>query len=266
MKEKKTVRVKDEKNDDFAALNVKAETVGADYRYVRKGPLWLAAEFVLYRIIATPLVFLMAKLLFGLRIKNRRSLLKLKKTGYFLYGNHTQNMMDAYTPSLAVFPRHAHIVVGAAAVSVPVLRRIVQFLGGIPVPGTATGYRAFMEALNLRIKQNRVITIYPEAHIWPWFTGIRPFPDSSFAYPVSDNVPVIAFTTTFRKRKVFKNLWPCLTVTLSEPFYPDTSLSPREAKKKLRNQVYDFMCKVASDPDNFIYYEYRRKSVYNKES
>lgn len=56
----------------------------------------------------------------------------LRGRGFFLCGNHTQTMMDAYTPSLAVFPRHAHIVVGPAAVSLPLPGRVVQLLGAIP--------------------------------------------------------------------------------------------------------------------------------------
>lgn len=259
---KKTVYYSDSVNDDFAENSIKAKPVPADFPYAVKNPFWRISEFILYRAIATPVVWLIGKAGYGLKIKNRKAIKGLRG-GFYLYGNHTQNMMDAYTPSLIVFPKHAHIVVGPEAVSVPVLRRAVQLLGGIPLPGTAKGYRPFLEALGYRTKQGRVITVYPEAHIWPWFTGIRPFPDSSFAYPVRDGLPVVAFTTTFRKRKVFKNLWPKLTVTVSEPFYPDKTLSPREAKKKLRDCVFAFMCETADAPDNYAYYEYIKTTVEN---
>ena len=53
----------------------------------------------------------------------------------------------------------------------------------------------------LRIKQKRTVAVYPEVHIWPWYTGIRPFPAVSFAYPVKDGVPAVAFVTIYRKRK-----------------------------------------------------------------
>ena len=256
---KKIIYYEDALHDDFAASDIQAKPVPADFPYVIQNPFWLLLEFVLYRLIATPVVWLIGKFGFGLKIKNRRALKPLRGKGYFLYGNHTQNMMDAYTPSLAAFPGHAHIVVSPAAVSVPVLRRMVQLLGGIPLPGSLKGYRPFWAALSRRIHQRRVITIYPEAHIWPWYTGVRPFPDGSFAYPVRENVPVVAFATTFRRRRVFKKLWPCLTVTLSDPFYPDLSLSPQEARKKLRDEVYAFLCETTASPDNYLYYEYRQK-------
>ena len=256
---KKIIYYDDTKNDDFANNGLEAKTVPPDFPFAIHNPVWAVLEFILYRLIATPLVWLIGKVGFGLKIKDRKNLRSLKDTGYFLYGNHTQSMMDAYTPSLLAFPKHIHIITGPEAVSVPVLRNAVQILGGIPLPGTVSGYRSFLNALHLRIKQNRGIAIYPEAHIWPWYTGIRPFSDGSFTYPVRENVPVIAYVTTYRKRKIFKNLWPCITVRISKPFYPDTTLSPHEAKKKLRDQVYEFMCKTANNPENYAYYEYKFK-------
>lgn len=258
---KKVIYYEDALHDDFADNGIQAKPVPADFPFAIRNPFWRALEFVFYRLIATPAVFLIAKLGFGLRIKNRRALRQLRGKGFFLYGNHTQNMMDAYTPTLAVFPRHAHIVTGPEAVSIPLIRRFVQLLGAIPLPSNMKGYRPFLEAVHDRIGQKRAVTIYPEAHIWPWYTGIRPFPDGSFAYPVREDVPAVAFVTTFRRRRVFKRLWPCLTVTLSEPFYPDKTLPAHEAKKQLRDAVYGFMCEIASDPENFVYYEYRQKKT-----
>lgn len=256
---KKVIYYEDPLRDDFANNGIKAKPVPSDFPFAIRSPFWRVLEFICYRLIATPIIWLISKAFFGLKVKNRKALRQLRGKGFFLYGNHTQTMMDAYSPTVALFPRHVHIVTGPEAVSVPVLRRFVQLLGGTPLPGTMRGYRPFLEALHWRIQQKRVVTIFPEAHIWPWYTGIRPFPDGSFAYPVRENAPVVAFVTTFRQRKVFKKLWPCLTVTLSEPFCPDASLSPREAKKKLRDEVYDFMCRTAAAPGNYVYYEYIQK-------
>ncbi len=256
---KKIIYYSDALHDDFADMGIQVKPIPAEFPFVLGGPLWGLLEFLIYRLIATPLVWLIGKLGFGLRIKNRKVLRQLRGTGFFLYGNHTQSMMDVYSPSLAVFPRHAHIVAGPAAFSIPLLGRLIQLLGAIPLPGTVKGYPPFLEALGLRIRQGRVVTIYPEAHIWPWYTGVRPFPNGSFAYPVRENVPAVAFATTFRRRRLFKKLWPCLTVTLSEPFWPDQTLSPHAAKQKLRDQVYDFLCRTTSSPDNYAYYEYRQK-------
>ena len=40
-------------------------------------------------------------------------------------------------------------------------------------------------------------------------------------------------------------------------YYSDP-LNHVEAKRKLRGEVYDFMCREASKPGNYAYYEYVR--------
>lgn len=253
---KNTIYYSDPIHDDFANNQIKTKQIPADYPFVIRNPFWLVLEFIVYRLIATPLVWLIGKVGFGLRIKNRKVIRRMRKTGFYLFGNHTQAMMDAYTPSLCAFPHKAYIVANPDAVSIPGIRRIVQMLGAIPLPSTTHGYQRFIQALSYRTSRKKAVAIYPEAHIWPWYTGIRPFPDSSFAYPVAQGVPAIAFVTTYRKRRLFKNLPPCMTVTLSEPFYPDLSIHPRQAKKQLRDAVYRFMCRTVSDSENYAYYDY----------
>ena len=262
---KKTLYYSDPLNDDFASAAIEPKPVSADFPFAIINPFWRIAEFLAYRVIATPIVWIIGKVGFGLRIKNRKALKKLKGTGYYLYGNHTQDMMDAYTPTLITFPKHAHIIVGAAAVSNKALSIPVQLLGGIPIPESVKGKAAFMKALSRRIAQNRAVAVYPEAHIWPWYTGIRPFSDVSFAYPVKENVPAVAFVTTYRRRKIFSKLPPLITVSVSEPFYPDGSLSKVEARRKLRNQVYGFMCAKAESGDNYAYYTYIEKKDEQKQ-
>ena len=256
---KRIVYYDDALRDDFAGTNINTQQVPADFPFVLKGPVWAVLGFLVYRLLATPLVFLIGKLGYGLRIKNRRALRPLRKTGFFLYGNHTQPMMDAYTPTLCVFPHRAHIVANPDAVSIPGIRRLVQLLGAIPLPGTLKGMPPFLDALTLRISQRRVVAIYPEAHVWPWYTGIRPFPDGSFAYPVRCGVPAVACVTTYRQRRIFKRLPPCMTVTLSDPLRPDPALPPRAARRQLRDAVYDFMARHAAQPDNVAYREYRQR-------
>ena len=82
--------------------------------------------------------------------------------------------------------------------------------------------------------------IYPEAHIWPFYTKIRNFPDSSFKYPVEYGTPVFCFTNVYKKRKFFKT--PQMVTYIDGPFFADSSLSPRENRSFLRNMVFKAMC------------------------
>lgn len=257
MKPKKTLYYKDEKTDDFARHPVEAKPLPEDYDYTPKNPLWRLLSDFIYYIIAAPLSLLISRVIYGVRVKNRRA---LAKTGgsVFLYINHTQSLHDAYMPLLLTFPRKNYILVSPSSVSIPFVRQLVRLLGAIPLPGSVSGMRRMIAAMERRVEEGATVTIYPEAHIWPYYTGVRPFPDASFGYPVRMNVPVFAAATTYRQRKLFKNARPFITVTVSEPFYPDTALPERKARAALREQVYGFLKKTVETPDNAAYYEYKK--------
>lgn len=167
---RKIVYYHDPLHDDFAPTNgrIHPKQINADFPYEHKGPLWNALAFIVYRLIMTPFLFLYCKLVFGLRIENRRAMRGLPG-GCFLYGNHTNTLADAFIPTLLAFPRRASIVTAADTVSIPCLRNIVQMLGAIPLADTIDGTRQFLAALHRRLERRQPIMIYPEAHIWPYY-------------------------------------------------------------------------------------------------
>ncbi len=259
MSAKKTIYYRDELNDDFAGNGINTKRVEADFPFRREGLLWRACAFVAYYFIALPLVWLAAKVYLGLKIKNRRALKTIGKQGFFLYGNHTRDL-DAFVPALIAFPRRAVIITHPDAVSIPGLRLFVQMLGALPLPSDFSGMMNFLSALFAFVKDGRCVTVYPEAHVWPFYTGIRPFRADSFCYPVRSASPVVAMVTTYRKRKGLFALCkkPAMTVTLSEPFYPDRSKGVRAAGEELRDKAYRFMLDHAQNDENVEYIHYEK--------
>ena len=264
MQKERVIYYSDLLNDDFAGTNIKTCSLPADFCYLHSSLLWKILTFVVYYVIAVPLVWLMAKLLLGLKFQNRKVLRSLRKTGFFLYGNHTQ-VLDAYVPALAAFPKKSYIVASPDTVSIPGIKLLVMMLGALPLPSGPAGARRFLQAIDARLQEGACMSIYPEAHIWPFYTGIRPFSDAPFRYPVKSGAPVVAMVTTYRKRKGIFALCrrPGMTVTFSEPFYPDSSLPIKDAQAKLRNQVFDFMESVSKDREQVEYIRYEQKKVNN---
>lgn len=252
----KTYYYTDELNDDFAKSKNKItpKTIDKDYKYIHDNALYKTGSFVLYRLIATPVAFLYNKLFRGCTVKNRKALRKIKG-GFFLYGNHTHGVGDVFTPSLVVFPRANKVIANANGVSMPIIGKVTPMLGAMPLPSTIAATRNFLEAMKTSINNGQVISIYPEAHIWPYYNKIRPFTDSSFAYPMKLNTPVVAICTTYRKRKIFKRLPPLATVTVSDPFYPKDFAD----KTELRNKVYEFMTAVVEKEQSVEYIKYIKK-------
>ena len=232
----KTFYFTDELNDDFAQNNIKQKELSPDHTYINDHPIVRLVDFLLYRVIATPFAWCYQKIKFGEKIVGKKLLKPYRKTGYFLYGNHTRAAGDAFTPTLISFPKKAFIVTNPDSVSIPVLGSIPERLGAIPLPTSRKGMQNFTKAVQTRAERNQVIVIYPEAHIWPYYVGIRPFRSTSFRYPAQAGKPVFTFTVTYHKRKFFKT--PKTIVYIDGPYLPDPEKTIKENQDSLRENAY----------------------------
>ena len=233
--EKRILYYEDELNDEFSTARIQARPIDGSYRYIRNRFL----SFVLYRIVATPLAFLYTKLVFGQKTVGKEKWKETGSAGAFLYGNHTQASADPLIPNILRFPGKVYSVCHPANVSIPVVGRLMPYVGAIPLPDGPAAYRHFTDCIEQRVAEGAVVNIYPEAHIWPYYTKIRPFPDTSFTYPVRSNAPVYCFTNTYQARKHRKK--PRIVTYLDGPFFPDMTLPVRQRASALREEVYRTM-------------------------
>lgn len=237
--EQEVIYYHDELNDEFAGDHIQAKRIDGSYRYIRNDLWGRFSHFFWYRIVAIPLARFYMKVHFHHRIVNKEILNKVQGTGYYMYGNHTHFLADALIPTLVNRPVDVSVIVHPNNVSMPVLGRITPSLGAIPLPDDREAMKHFMDALSYHIDKGECVHIYPEAHIWPYYTDIRPFKDTSFRYPVQQKVPVFCLTNTYQKRKYKKT--PQIVTYLDGPFYPDPSLPAAQQKKMLRDMVYQTM-------------------------
>lgn len=250
----KTYYYSDELNDDFANNNIKTMQLPPDYAYFKKNPLRRAWAFFLYHVIALPVVFILQKTVYAEKTVGRKKLKPYRKNGYYIYGNHTRAMGDAYMPALTAFPKKAYIIAGPDAVSIPAVRPIVEDLGAIPLASDISGKTAFRSAIRRHAELGHIVAIYPEAHIWPGYTGIRHFRDGSFRYPVEFDKPMFTATCTYHKRRILPGARTVLYI--DGPFFADKSLDPREARSRLCADAYEAMSKRAASstysPNAFV--------------
>ena len=130
-------------------------------------------------------------------------------------------------------------------------------LGAIPVPGNKEAMKNFLEVISLKIKKGSGLTIYPEAHIWPYYTKIRPFKDVSFAYPIRLEAPTFCMTNTYQSYGK-KNDKIKIVTYIDGPFYANKELSIKEQKQDLRNKVYNQMVERSKN-SNVEYIKYVKK-------
>ncbi|MDY6367064.1 MAG: hypothetical protein SPL13_00885 [Clostridia bacterium] len=246
-KEKRTLYYSDELADDFADKKIAPKDLKKRYPYFIFNPLRKIIAFVLYYFIAYPIGVLYQKIWFGEKIIGKYKLKNYRSEGFFLYGNHTRDIGDAFTPTQIAFPKKSFTVTSSSAVSVAWYRRVVQDLGATPVPNNIKGMKRFYAAIRLHTKRRHVITIYPEAHIWPYYTKIRPFKETAFRYPAEYNKPVFCFTVTYKKRLFLKR--PKTVVYIDGPFFADETKSVKTNSRRLRDLCFNAMCERSKNSD-----------------
>ena len=122
-------------------------------------------------------------------------------------------------------------------------------LGNLPLPDTPEHTKMFIDAIEYHYKRGCAITIFPEAHIWPYSTRIRPFGSASFTYPAALNAPVVAACVTYENRKVFRFLPPRVVIHISTPIYPNPDLALPERAIDLQKSVYNYMIAQLLPPE-----------------
>lgn len=234
----KVIYYQNELEDEFSQAKISPKKIDGTYRY-EGGVSRKPGRIIFYHILAKPIAFLFLKIKYHHKIVNKEFLKNVKNTGFFLYGNHTNAIADALIPTMIAHPVGVYVIVHANNVSMPVLGKVTPCLGALPLPDDKDAMKHFNAAINNVIRKKQCIAVYPEAHIWPYYTKIRNFKDSSFRYPVGCKVPVFCFTNTYQKRRWGKT--PKIVTYLDGPFWPDEKLPVKEQKQKLHQSVMNSM-------------------------
>ena len=248
----KTIYWSDELNDDFDEVGLKRPPVPKNYRYLRKLHV---LGWIFYYLIAKPLLSIYC-FFHGIRVEGKENLKPLKKTGYFLYANHVA-ISDVFKFSAYAIPTKRVNIIGYSDIlSVKGVGGLVKSLGYLPIPDDIDNLKKLKEAIFKLVNKKEIILIYPEAHIWPYYTKIRNFKDVSFIYPAESNKPVLPAVTIWRGKEGKK---PKQTIVFCKPVYPDPSLTPLENKKMLHDQCLLEMIDASNRYKQVEYIKYIKK-------
>lgn len=244
-------------SDDFVESKNQNYKLPSNYKWIHKNKIHHFLSKIVY-IIAYIFSFFYCKFVLHVSIKNRKILKENKDKGYFVYGNHTQPIGDAFLPALVCSPKHIYTVVSPANLGIPILGKLLPIMGALPIPDTSnlTSMKSFMKAIFQRIHEKKCVIIYPEAHVWPYYTKIRPFPITSFKFPVKEGTPSYAMTVTYHKRKLGSK--PKIIVYIDGPFLPEKTLDKKEQEIKLRDDIYKCMVN-RSLSSTYSYIQYKEE-------
>ena len=255
---RKTYYYQEDKSDDFGNLARNGKPLKDHYKYETTNVFYRFFSFCLYYFIAYPILWVIAKVFLGVKVKGKKELKKQwkKKEGLFIYSNHC-HYFDAFLSQVFIgFPKKTHVISHADPMNVRGLCGIVKMLGGIPLPSTMSQYKQFSNVLRKACQKGKAIAIYPEGTLWPYYNGLRPMPRACFKYPAMMNTPVVFCAETWRKPKVFKFLKQRLTLTLSTLIRPEEGKSIQENTDMIYQKAEQFFQEHVLVPENISYHTY----------
>ena len=254
MKENKIFYYKSFK-DDFIINKNQEYKLPKDYKWIHNNFFYKMFSSILYKIFRF-MGFIYCKLFLHVKIQNKEVLKKYKKQGYFIYGNHTQPIGDVFIPAITSSKR-IYTIASPSNLGVSVIGPLLPMIGILPIPDDLARTKDLYNAVKTRVKEKNAIIIYPEAHVWPYYTKIRPYRNTSFKFPVDTNSVSFCMTTTYYKRRNRKK--PGIKVYIDGPFEIDNNLNKNENKEKLCNNIYECMQKRAKE-SSYEYIEYREEN------
>lgn len=235
-------------NQDFVKNNGQDYQLPDDYR-------WRSGKAA--RIVCTGIADLAAWVLFHV-LKHPKIVfagnLKRYPSGCFVYGNHTQTQLDAFMAFQLLPGRFVNIVASPANLGTPVIGKFLPSAGILPIPNSLHKLPEFTQAVNQEAQSGHAVFIYPEAHVWPYYTKIRPFSRAAFHYPVATGLASFCLTTTYHARRFSKK--PKIITYVDGPFFPQAGLSKKQQEEDLRQQIAACMQQRSRSNDiEYIHYE-----------
>lgn len=240
-------------NEDFVTSKNQKYTLPDDYVWASNNIFYQIGSKIIYGL-AKIFSLIYCRWILQIKIVNTEILKKYQKQGYFLYGNHTQPFGDVWFPAEVCHSKRIYTIVSPSNLGVTGIGPFLPILGALPIPDSISKRKKFLDAVEQRIREKKCVVIYPEAHVWPYYTKIRPFDRTSFQFPVTCKVPAFCMTTTYYKRKFRKK--PGIRIYVDGPFLPDETLSKKEAMQKLRDEIYETMVERSKNNEvEYIRYE-----------
>ena len=236
--------------DDFVTSRQQDWRLPSNYDWQDPGKPW---QQRVVRTLANILSYSYCHFGRAITFKNAWRLKAAGKQGFVVYGNHTQPTGDVLIPYYLGDHRTFNVLASPANLGVPVIGPLSVFGGALPTPQSLHQLGRFNRMVVEKLRAGEWVTIYPEEHVWPYYTGIRPFNPGAFHFPVAAQVPAYCLTVTYRKRLLRR---PRLVVYVDGPFTPDASLLPKQQQRDLQRQIQTQMAKRAATSNvQYVTYE-----------
>ncbi|MBO5316663.1 MAG: 1-acyl-sn-glycerol-3-phosphate acyltransferase [Clostridia bacterium] len=253
MKKQRKIRYYSSFNEDFEKTKNQDYKLRENYKWIRTRKSRKLFDNLLYGF-AWLVSGVWCRLFLRMRVHKSPELFN-HSGGGFIYANHTQPVGDVFMPAHTT-ERRIRTVVSPSNLGIPVIGKLLPSLGALPIPSDIKRLRLLEKAIEKYISEDNIIAIYPEGHVWEYYSGVRDFSKTAFGYPVKMQKASYSLTTVYKKTKYRKK--PKMHLYIDGPFYPDCSLPFRERAGELCDRIHKRMEERCKEGDcEYIKYIFR---------
>ncbi len=218
-----------------------------DYMYVTEGFLRRVGAKVI-QLLAISYFQVYNRAFNNFRIVGKENYKKVKKKGKVLINNHCFPLDTTSVSTMLTKFKLLHFCTLQENFQIPVARKFLRPLGGIPIPHDPKQMKKFMKVVNDILKNGGNIHFAPEGSMWYYYPGLRTFKAGAFHFACRNKVPVLPMVFVFKpkvhrlSKKVKPNKYR-VELHCLEAQYPNETLEFKEQVSDLAIRCFDVMQK-----------------------
>ncbi len=117
----------------------------------------------------------------------------------------------------------------------------------LPLSSQTATMKKFLKAFKVLLERGETILIYPEQSMWWNYRKPKPMQDGAFSMAVRNKTPIVPIFITMEDSDVLDGdgfFVQEYTIHILPAIYPDSELSSKEAKEKMRKENYEAWVKT----------------------
>lgn len=207
-----------------------------NYKYVSNNIIFNFISNVIAFIVIILLSFI-NYILYGFKIEDRYKM--LQNRGFVSISNHV-HYMDCTMIALLYYPTRVYYPTLESNFKIPFIRHLIKILYAIPIPNKEKQKARFYKQIKCAIKKKKVIQMYPEGSLWPYYEDVRHFKYGAFKMAVDSNTPIQVTKFIFVEPTGIFKLYrkKCIHLKVLDPIYPNLKLNYEERIEDLKERSY----------------------------
>lgn len=231
----------EEENTDIIHLWEPLEiNIDEKYEYVPKDELFLLFSNLLYYVVAFPILKILTKIIYNLKIEGKENIKSLKD-GAVTISNHVL-FLDCAMVGLACGLKKVYYTTREESFKIPFVRKLIKLLKAIPIPNSIENKKHFVKEINKLLINGDIVHFYPEVALWPYCEKIRNFKTGAFKFAINNKVPIVPMVFKFVEpqgfRKIFKRKKDVKLIIL-KPIMCDEKSNLEMIKQEIYNMMKD---------------------------